>query len=124
MKLAASFALIVALFATSASARDVVIHAGSLLDGVTDSPRREVSILVQDDRITAVEPGFVKPAGSEIIDLSGQTLDAQAWASAVREHGVLIQASGARQLRLVTHRHIDSAAIARTLAAFTAVAGK
>ena len=74
MKLAASFALIVALFATSASARDVVIHAGTLLDGVTDSPRREVSILVQDDRITAVEPGFVKPAGSEIIDLSGQTV--------------------------------------------------
>jgi Imidazolonepropionase and related amidohydrolases len=73
-KLAAGIALIVALFATSASARDVVIHAGTLLDGVTDTPRREVSILIQDDRITAVEPGFVKPAGSEIIDLSGQTV--------------------------------------------------
>ena len=78
MKLAASFALIVALFATSASARDVVIHAGTLLDGVTDSPRREVSILIRDDRITAVEPGFVKPAGSEIIDLSGTYKDSPA----------------------------------------------
>ena len=74
MKLAAGIALVVALFATSASARDVVIHAGTLLDGVTDTPRREVSILVHDDRITAVEPGFVKPAGSEIIDLSGETV--------------------------------------------------
>ena len=74
MKLAAGIALVAALFATSASARDVVIHAGTLLDGVTDTPRREVSILVHDDRITAVKPGFVKPAGSEIVDLSGQTV--------------------------------------------------
>ena len=74
MKLAAGFALVVAFLATSASARDVVVHAGALFDGVTDTPRREVSILIQDDRITAVEPGFVKPAGFEIIDLSGQTV--------------------------------------------------
>ena len=73
-KFAAGIALVVALLAASASARDLVIHAGTLLDGVTDTPRREVSIRIQNDRITAIEPGFVKPAGSEIIDLSGQTV--------------------------------------------------
>ena len=74
MKLAQATTLIVSLFATSAFARDVVIHAGTLLDGASDTPRHEVSILIHDDRITAVEPGFVQPAGSEIIDLSGQTV--------------------------------------------------
>ncbi len=74
MKRAAGTALIIALLATSAFARDKVIHAGTLLDGVSDAPRRKVSILVHDDRISAVEPGFVTPTGSEIIDLSGQTV--------------------------------------------------
>jgi len=70
---------------------------------------------------TLADPATV-PTNILRIDLSGHALDARSWASAVKEHGVLIQVSGARQLRLVTHRHIDSAAIARTLAAFVAVA--
>ncbi len=66
--------LSVALFASSALARDLVVHAGMLLDGVSDAPRSKVSILIKDDRITAVEPGFVNPAGAEVIDLSGETV--------------------------------------------------
>lgn len=64
----------VALGATSAPAKDVVIHAGTLLDGVSAAPRRNVSIVIHDDRITAVETGFKTPAGTEVIDLSGQTV--------------------------------------------------
>ncbi len=64
----------VASCATSSLARDVVIHAGVLLDGVSAPPRKTVSIFIHDDRITAVEPGFKAPAGAEIIDLSGQTV--------------------------------------------------
>ena len=75
-----------------------------------------------------IDPALADPATVPTnilrIDLTGHALDAHAWASAVKEHGVLVQASGARQLRLVTHRHIDSAAIARTLAAFAAVASR
>ena len=56
------------------AARDLVIHAGTLIDGVSPTPRRQVSILIHDDRITAVQPGFVRPAGAEVIDLSGQTV--------------------------------------------------
>jgi imidazolonepropionase-like amidohydrolase len=70
----AGTALIIALLAASAVARDIVIHAGTLLDGVADTPREKVSILIKDDRITAVEPGFVSPAGYEVIDLSTQTV--------------------------------------------------
>ncbi|WP_269932843.1 hypothetical protein [Aminobacter sp. HY435] len=39
------------VFTVSADARDLVVHAGRLIDGVTDKPREKVSILVQDDRI-------------------------------------------------------------------------
>ena len=63
-----------ALLASSALARDVVIHAGTLIDGVADAPRKNVSILIHDERITAVEAGFKTPAGAEVIDLSTQTV--------------------------------------------------
>lgn len=66
--------LAVALLATSVAAKDVVIHAGTLLDGVSATPRHNVSILIHDERITAVEPGFKTPAGAEVIDLSHQTV--------------------------------------------------
>ncbi len=59
---------------TEAVAKDVVIHAGRLIDGVTKTERDQVSILIHDDRITAVQPGFVSPAGAQVIDLSNQTV--------------------------------------------------
>ena len=59
----------------SAQARDVVIHAGRLIDGVTKTERMRVSILIHDDRIASVVPGFVAgPAGAEVIDLTEKTV--------------------------------------------------
>ncbi len=55
-------------------ARDVIIHAGTLIDAVSEQPRRQVSILVHDDRIMSVEPGYVSHPGAEIIDLSSATV--------------------------------------------------
>ena len=55
-------------------AKDLVIHAGTLIDGVSETPRKQVSILVRDDRIVSVEPGFQTPAGAEVIDLSSETV--------------------------------------------------
>ncbi|MEO8439325.1 MAG: amidohydrolase family protein [Spartobacteria bacterium] len=63
-----------ALMANAALARDLVVHAGTLLDGVNDAPRSKVSILIHDDRISAIEPGFVTPAGAEVLDLSSATV--------------------------------------------------
>jgi imidazolonepropionase-like amidohydrolase len=60
--------------AGTASAKDVVIHAGTLIDGVTKISQSHVSILIHDDRITSVEAGFVTPPGAEVIDLSGETV--------------------------------------------------
>ncbi len=60
--------------AGAAGAKDVVIHAGRLIDGVSTAPRDRVSILVRDDRIVSVEPGFTTPAGAEVVDLSAATV--------------------------------------------------
>jgi imidazolonepropionase-like amidohydrolase len=71
---AAIGALAAVMLAAPASAKDVVIHAGKLIDGVSATPRTNVSILVHDDRITGVQSGFVTPAGAEVIDLSQKTV--------------------------------------------------
>lgn len=60
--------------ASTALAHDLVIHAGTLIDGVSDTPAHKVSILVRDDRIVGVEAGFVTPKGAEVIDLSSSTV--------------------------------------------------
>ncbi|MEA3003707.1 MAG: hypothetical protein QOH81_2495 [Sphingomonadales bacterium] len=68
----AALAALLAFPPAAASAADYVIHAGRLLDGVSETVRQRVSILVHDDRIRSVEPGFVAPAGAAVIDLSDQ----------------------------------------------------
>jgi imidazolonepropionase-like amidohydrolase len=60
--------------AAPAAARDVVIHAGRLIDGVSAEPQANVSILIHDERITGIRPGFVTPKGAEVIDLSRATV--------------------------------------------------
>jgi imidazolonepropionase-like amidohydrolase len=62
------------LFPAPASAKDIVIHAGRLIDGSGSAPRTQVSILIKDDRITSVQPGFITPPGAEVIDLSKATV--------------------------------------------------
>ena len=56
--------------APDATAHDTVIHVGTLIDGTAAEARARSSILVHDERISAVEAGFVSPAGAEVIDLS------------------------------------------------------
>jgi imidazolonepropionase-like amidohydrolase len=67
-------AAVAVLAAGAAEAKDVVIHAGRLIDGVTKTERQNVSILIHDDRVTAVQDGFVTPQGAEVIDLSHKTV--------------------------------------------------
>ena len=71
---ASLLALTFALSAGAAKAGDMVIHAGTLIDGLSAQPRAKVSILVHDDRIAAIKDGFVTPAGAEVIDLSRATV--------------------------------------------------
>jgi imidazolonepropionase-like amidohydrolase len=69
-----ALALCAAMICGAAWAGDVVVHAGTLIDGASDKPRQAVSILIHDDRITGVKDGFVTPAGAQVIDLSKATV--------------------------------------------------
>jgi imidazolonepropionase-like amidohydrolase len=71
----AAFGIIgLALLSTPAVAKDVVVHAGTLIDGNSPTPAHQVSILIHDDRIVSVQPGYQSPTGAEVIDLSGATV--------------------------------------------------
>lgn len=61
-------------FAQAARPPDVIVHAGTLIDGISAQPRREMSILIAGDRIVGVEPGYARPAGVRVIDLSQHTV--------------------------------------------------
>ncbi len=56
------------------AAKDTVIHAGTLFDGISETGRQQVSILVRDDKIVSVESGFSSPPGAEVVDLSTATV--------------------------------------------------
>ena len=45
-----------------------------MIDGLNKTPRTQVSILIHNDRITSVEPGYLTPAGAEVIDLTKGTV--------------------------------------------------
>ncbi|WP_347262480.1 amidohydrolase family protein [Rudaea sp.] len=71
MSFAAALLLLTSPFAM---AKDIVVYAGALIDGSGAALRREVSLIIHDDRIVAIEPGFKAPDGAEVIDLSKATV--------------------------------------------------
>jgi adenine deaminase len=75
MQLKYSLAGLTALvLAQNAFGADTVIHAGTLIDGVSATPRQNVSITIHDDKIMAVENGFTTPPGAQVIDLKNATV--------------------------------------------------
>jgi imidazolonepropionase-like amidohydrolase len=65
---------LVIFLSSVAFAKDIVIHAGRLIDGSGGAVRTQVSILIKDDKITGVQSGFVNVPGAEVIDLSKATV--------------------------------------------------
>jgi len=59
---------------TPAAAESIVIHAGRMIEPGLRQVREKVSIVIQGDKIMAVEEGFVSPPKARIIDLSGATV--------------------------------------------------
>ncbi len=60
------------LFPGFLAAQTTLIHVGHLIDGTSDEARPDVTIVVEGDRIAAVEDGHRAPAADErLVDLSG-----------------------------------------------------
>jgi imidazolonepropionase-like amidohydrolase len=67
-------ATLAALFAASAGAGTVVVHAARLYDGTADSLQTNVSLIIEDGRIRSIEPGLAKVAGAQLIELGDSTV--------------------------------------------------
>lgn len=56
-------------------AQRTILHCGTLIDGVLDKPRQNMSVIITGNKITAVQSGFTAPApGDKVIDLKKQTV--------------------------------------------------
>ena len=66
--------LLLAALALQQAGGVTAIRAGTLIDGTGAAPVKNVVVLVQGDRITAVGTNVQVPAGATVIDLSGATL--------------------------------------------------
>jgi imidazolonepropionase-like amidohydrolase len=63
------------LMALGLNAQKTIIHAGKLIDGKSNEVMSSVSIIIEGNKIIAVEKGFSKGAkGDEIIDLKNKTV--------------------------------------------------
>ncbi len=58
----------------TAQASDLIVHAGILYDGVTETPRSNMSVVIHDERVIAIQAGFVTTPNAHIIDLSTSTV--------------------------------------------------
>jgi imidazolonepropionase-like amidohydrolase len=57
------------------SAQKKYIHCGTLIDGISSSPRTNVTIVVQGNKIVSVEKGFTQgTAQDKVIDLKNKTV--------------------------------------------------
>jgi imidazolonepropionase-like amidohydrolase len=56
-------------------AQKTIIHCGNLIDGKSDQVQPQVSIVVESNKIVAIQKGFTKPGADEkMIDLSKKTV--------------------------------------------------
>ena len=68
-------ALLLAFFFTSAHAQRTLIHCGRLIDGRSNQPQAEMTVVVEGNRITAVQKGFAAPQPADtLIDLRNHTV--------------------------------------------------
>ena len=67
-------ALLLSAAATFAPARTLV-YAGTLIDGVAATPKKEMTIVIDGDRIVAVQSGYIAAAADDkAIDLKSATV--------------------------------------------------
>ena len=64
-----------ALCLATALTAKTLIHAGTLIDGVSDAPRKAVTVVVDGERITDIVDGYRAPAaGDTVVDLTAATV--------------------------------------------------
>jgi imidazolonepropionase-like amidohydrolase len=62
------------LLASSLFAQTTVIRAGRLIDGYSDKPFENVTVLVEKNKIVSLGKDLVVPANATIVDLGNKTV--------------------------------------------------
>lgn len=63
------------LLASPLFAQRTLIHCGNLFDGVRNDMQREMTIVVEGNKITAVQKGFASPTGQDrVVDMKSKTV--------------------------------------------------
>lgn len=93
-----------------------------MIDRLADDHRRARALY---RGLQAMDAAWCDPAEPQTnivrVRVGASAADGQLWEQQLAQHGVLVRASGAGSLRLVTHRHIDDEAVAATLRVFEAL---
>jgi threonine aldolase len=93
-----------------------------MVDRLAEDHRRARRIAVG---VHAIDPRLADPRLVEtniiMLEIAHSGADAKAWIAALERHGLKAGAWSSRSLRLVTHRHIDDAAVEQAVAAVRAV---
>jgi len=73
MNLCRIIAITFFLLIEHAYAQRTLVHAGVIIDGISDTPRTQVTLSIEKGRITAIEKGFIAArANDTVIDLKRQ----------------------------------------------------
>lgn len=109
------------LLAVSVSAQRTIIHAGTLIDGVSRNAVTEKSIIVEGKKITKIEDGYTSPVESDqLIDLKNHTV-MPGWIDMhVHIEG---ESSPDRYIRVFTDNPADKAFLSVDIARRTLMAG-
>jgi imidazolonepropionase-like amidohydrolase len=68
-------ALLALLLPVAVQAQSTLLHCGTLIDGVSNEARREMTLVVSKNKIVSVEKGYKSPvAGDKVIDLKSKTV--------------------------------------------------
>lgn len=63
------------LLATPLFAQRTLIHCGNLFDGVSNGLQPQMTVVVEGNKITAVQKGYTSPAGQDrVLDMKSKTV--------------------------------------------------
>lgn len=93
-----------------------------MVDRLADDHQRARALYRGLQAMDAAWCGPAEPQTNIVrVRVGASAADGKLWEQQLALHGVRVRASGAGNLRLVTHRHIDDDAVTATLSAFRAV---
>jgi threonine aldolase len=102
-----------------------IVALETMVDRLSDDHRRAKRIA---EGVHAVDPRLTDPKTVEtniiMLEIGHSGIDAKAWIAALDKHGLKAGAWSRKSLRLVTHRHIDDAAVEKVPGIIRAVSAE